>query len=159
MSENKAFIIKKTTPGSVLFNLSPMSNPSVKRRIFLTKRLPQQTLPLDWALGIFLNSEVFNMYKQGLFTFNDNDAIMQAAVEAGVYFGDLDFTPRKEDPTPVVLKALRSGVRGDILKVIKEYGDDFVKGVVVENADSLTSGVVSMLENHWKIQLTLDGGN
>ena len=159
MSESKSFIIKKTTPGSVLFKLSPMSNPSISKRIFLTKRLPQQTLPLDWVLGVFLDAEVFNMYRKGLFTFNDNEGAKQAAIDAGVYFGDLDFTPRKEDPTPQILKVLKSGVRADILKIIKEYGDDFVKGVVGENLNNLTAGVVSMLESHWKIQLTLDGGN
>lgn len=159
MSENKVFIIKKTTPGSVLFNLSPLSNSTIKREVYLTKRLPQQTLPLDWALGVFLNPEIFAMYKKGLFTFNDNEGIKNAAVEAGVYFGDLDFEPRKEDPSPKILQVLKSGVRADILKAIATYGDDTVKGVVTANANILTTGVIQMLENHWKIQLTLDGGN
>ena len=153
----KTFIIKKTVPGSVLFTLSPLSNQSLKKEIYLTSRLPQQTLPLDWALGIFLDNSLYNMYRQGLFTFNDNKGIVQAAREAGVYFDEeLDFTPA-EDNTPKILKALKSGVRADILKAIKDYGDDLVKGVVVQHANDLTTGVIQMLENHWKIQLTMDG--
>ena len=98
------------------------------------------------------------MYKKGIFTFNDNEGIVQAAREAGVYFDEtLDFTPVKEDVTPTILKALKSGVRADILKTIKDYGDDLVKNVVVKYADDLTTGVISMLENHWHIQLTMDG--
>ena len=84
--------------------------------------------------------------------------IVKAAREAGVYFDEtLDFTPVKEDVTPTILKALKSGVRADILKTIKDYGDDLVKNVVVKYADDLTTGVISMLENHWHIQLTMDG--
>lgn len=158
MSEIKTFTIKKTVPGSVLFTLSPMSNQALKKEIYLTSRMPQQVLPLDWALGIFLDNSVYSLYKQGIFTFNDNDGIVKAAQEAGVYFDEtLDFTPVKEDVTLKILKVLKSGVRADILKAIKDYGDDLVKNVVIQYANDLTTGVISMLENHWHIQLTMDG--
>lgn len=159
MSETmKTFTIKKTIPGSVLFTLSPLSNQSLKKEIYLTSRMPQQVLPVDWALGVFLDNTLYNMYKNGVFTFSDNEGVVQAAREAGVYFDEvLDFTPVKEDNTPKILKALKSGVRADILKTIKEYGDDLVKNVVVKYASDLTTGVIQMLENHWNIQLTMDG--
>ena len=159
MSETiKTFTIKKTVPGSVLFILSPLSNQALKKEIYLTERMPQQILPLDWALGIFLDKDIYSMYKQGIFTFSDNKGIVQAAREAGVYFDEvLDFEPVQDDITPKILKVLKSGVRGDILKTIKEYGDDLVKNVVIQYANDLTTGVVQMLENHWNIQLTMDG--
>ena len=101
---------------------------------------------------------IYNLYKQGTFTFNDNEGVVKAAIEAGVYFDEtLDFTPVKEDVTPKILKVLKSGVRADILKAIKDYGDDLVKNVVIQYANDLTTGVVGMLENHWHIQLTMDG--
>ena len=158
MSEIKTFTIKKTVPGSVLFTLSPISNQTLKKEIYLTSRMPQQALPLDRALGIFLDNYIYSLYKQGVFTFNDNEGVVKAAIEAGVYFDEsLDFTPVKEDITPKILKVLKSGVRADIIKVIKEYGDDLVKNVVIQHANDLTTGVISMLENHWHIQLTMDG--
>lgn len=154
----KTFTIKKTVPGSVLFILSPLSNQALKKEVYLTERMPQQVLPLDWALGIFLDNSIYGMYKKGIFTFNDNKGIVQAAREAGVYFDEvLDFEPVQDDITPKILKVLKSGVRGDILKAIKEYGDDLVKNVVIQYANDLTTGVVQMLENHWNIQLTMDG--
>lgn len=157
MSEMKTFTIKKTIPGSVLFTLSPLSNQSLKKEIYLTTRLPQQVLPEDWALGIFLDSSLYDMYKKGIFTFNDNKGIVEAARNAGVYFDEvLDFTPA-EDNTGKILKVLKSGVRSDILNTIKNYGDDLVKDVVIKYANDLTTGVVTMLENHWHIQLTMDG--
>ena len=157
MSEMKTFTIKKTIPGSVLFTLSPLSNQSLKKEIYLTTRMPQQVLPVDWALGVFLDNSLYDMYKKGIFTFSDNKGIVEAAREAGVYFDEsLDFTPA-EDNTGKILKVLKSGVRADILNAIKNYGDDLVKGVVIQNADDLTTGVITMLENHWKIQLTMDG--
>jgi hypothetical protein len=145
----KTFTIKKTVPGSVLFILSPLSNQALKKEVYLTERMPQQVLPLDWALGIFLDNNIYGMYKKGIFTFNDNKGIVQAAREAGVYFDEvLDFEPVQDDITPKILKVLKSGVRGDILKTIKEYGDDLVKNVVIQYANDLTTGVVQMLENH-----------
>lgn len=159
MSENKVFTIKKTTPGAVLFKVSPLSNPGLSREIYLTNRLPQQVLPLDWVLGIFIDNAAFSMYKKGLFTFTDNEGAIQAAQDAGVYFGEIDFTPAKEDPTGPILRTLKSGIRGDILKAMQTYGDDVVKSVVIANVNQLTNGVLTMLENHWKMQLTLDGGN
>ena len=158
MSEIKTFTIKKTVPGSVLFTLSPLSNQGIKREVYLTTRMPQQVLPLDWALGIFLDNTLYNMYKQGIFTFNDNAAITLAAREAGVYFDEaLDFTPVIKDVTPEILAVLKKGVRGDILKAITKHGDEVVKDVVIKHANELTTGVISMLEQHWKIQLTMDG--
>ena len=158
MSEIKTFTIKKTVPGSVLFTLSPISNQTLKKEIYLTSRMPQQVLPLDWALGIFLDNSIYNLYKEGTFTFNDNEGVVKPAIEAGVYFDEsLDFTPVKEDITPKILKVLKSGVRADILKAIKDYGDDLVKNVVIQYANDLTTGVIGMLENHWHIQLTMDG--
>ena len=157
MSEMKTFTIKKTIPGSVLFTLSPLSNQSLRKEIYLTTRLPQQVLPEDWALGIFLDSSLYDMYKKGIFTFNDNKGVVEAARNAGVYFDEvLDFTPA-EDNTGKILKVLKSGVRADILNAIKNYGDDLVKGIVISHANDLTTGVITMLENHWKIQLTMDG--
>ena len=157
MSELKTFTIKKTIPGSVLFILSPLSNQSLKKEIYLTSRMPQQILPEDWALGIFLDSSLYDMYKKGISTFNDNDGVVKAAREAGVYFDEvLDFTPT-EDNTGKILKVLKSGVRSDILNAIKNYGDDLVKDIVIKYANDLTTGVISMLENHWHIQLTMDG--
>ena len=154
----KTFTIKKIIPGTVLFTLSPLSNQSLKKEVYLTSRMPQQVLPLDWALGIFLDNTLYNMYKNGVFTFNDNNGVVQAAREAGVYFDEtLDFVPAAEDNTLKIVKVLKGGVRADIMKAIKDYGDDLVKSVVIQNANDLTTGVISMLENHWNIQLTLDG--
>ena len=157
MSEIKTFTIKKTIPGSVLFKLSPLSNQSLRKTIHLTTRLPQQALPVDWALGIFLDNNLYKMYKDGVFTFNDNKGVVEAAREAGVYFDEvLDFTPA-EDNTGKIVKILKSGVRADIIKAIKDYGDSLVKDVVIKYANELTTGVITMLENHWHIQLTMDG--
>lgn len=158
MSEMKTFTIKKTIPGSVLFTLSPLSNQSLKKEIYLTSRMPQQVLPEDWALGIFLDSSLYDMYKKGVFTFNNNKGVVEAARQAGVYFDEvLDFTPAESDSTAKILKVLKGGVRADILKAIKDYGDILVKDVVITHANDLTTGVISMLENHWHIQLTMDG--
>lgn len=154
----KTFTLKKVVPGSVLFTLSPLSNQALKKEIYLTTRMPQQVLPLDWALGIFLDSSLYNMYKKGIFTFNDNAGMVQAAREAGVYFDEaLDFEPVSEDTIGKILKTLKSGVRADIMRSIKDYGDDLVRDVVIKHAQDLTTGVVTMLENHWHIQLTMDG--
>ena len=98
MSDTKVFKIKKTTPGNVLFILHPVSNPMLTKEVYLTDRRPFQFLPTDWALGIFMDDGNYRLYKKGMFTFENNDELVKAAYEAGVYFDEqLDFTPVKED--------------------------------------------------------------
>ena len=159
MSENKFFTVKKSVPGDVLFVLSPLSNPTISRVIHLTNRMPQQNLPLDWALGIFLDPGLFGLYAKKVITFTDNEGMIQAARDAGVYFGEIDFTPTTGNEPAEILGILQKGVRLDILNAIKKYGDELVRDVAIKNTDKLTQSVISMLENLWKIQLTMDGAS
>lgn len=158
MSENKNYKIIKTIPGTVLFDIHPVSNPSLTRRIVLNKNNPQQILPQDWALGVFADPGVYNLYQKRAFTFDDNDSIVEKAFEAGVYFDDkLDFTPAKPNQESYIFGILQSGNREKIMNTIAEKGEDVVKQVAIANADGLTQSVIRMLENIFKIQLTVDG--
>lgn len=158
MSEIKNYRIIKTIPGTVLFDIHPVSNPSLTRRIVLNKKNPQQILPQDWALGIFADSGVYSLYRKGAFTFDDNDSIVTKAFEAGVYFDEkLDFTPAKPDQESFIFEILKSGNREKIMKTIQDKGEDVVKQVAIANAGELTQIVIRMLENIFKIQLTVDG--
>ena len=154
MSDMQVFKIIKTIPGNLLLQVSPLSNQSIKKEIYLTNRLPQQSLPVDWVLGIFLDPSLYDMYKKQYFTFSDNDAAVKAAVEAGVYFDEvLDFTPADTDRVKEVSETLRKGNRSAIVDAIKEHGEVFVKEIAISIADELSVGVVNMLQNLLKIQL------
>jgi len=157
MSEPKVFKIKKTIPGNVLFILHPVSNPTLEKEIYLTDRRPSMFLPLDWALGIFLDDGNYRLYKKGVFTFENNEELVQAAYEAGVYFDEhLDFTPVKEDNEKTILGILQSGNRASIEKSVKDYGKELIIKVAAANVDSLSTGVVRMLESVLKVQLVID---
>lgn len=159
MSENvKVVKIIKTVPGDVFFKLSPVSNQSLVKDIYLTERVPQQTLPIDWALGIFLDNSLYAMYKQGYFTFNDVDGLTHEAIEAGVFFDDaLDFTPKAVNTEKDILAILKKGVRSEILKANDIYGIDNVKSVAIAHVSELTQGVIQLLESMFNVQLTMDG--
>lgn len=157
MSEQKVFKIKKTVPGNVLFILHPISNPMLTKEIFLTDRRPAQFLPLDWALGVFMDDGNYRLYKKGVFTFENNDALVQAAYEAGVYFDEkLDFTPVKENNENEILAILKSGNRSSIEKAVKDSGKEIVIRVASTHVDELNTGVVRMLESMLKVQLVID---
>ena len=47
MSNIKNFTIIKTVPGTVLFSIHPISNPSLTRIITLSDKNPKQALPVD----------------------------------------------------------------------------------------------------------------
>ena len=157
MSEVKNYKIIKTIPGTVLFNIHPVSNPMLTRRVVLTDKNPQQPLPLDWALGVFAQPGVYKLYKNKAITFNDN-SIVEEAFNAGVYFDDkLDFTPAKPDQQQYIFDILRKGNHQAILDLIEEKGNEAVKQVAIAKSNDLTQGVVKMLENIFRIQLTVDG--
>lgn len=155
----KVYKMKKVIPGDLLIILHPLSNPMISREVFLTDRNPNQMLPLDWALGVFIDNGIYNMYKNGMFTFENNDALVKAAYEAGAYFDEtLDFVPVKEDNSKIIFEILSSGNRAKIIKAIDDYGKESVLAVAVDKVESLSTGVVQLLESILKVQLTMDGG-
>lgn len=155
----KVYKMKKVIPGDLLIVLRPLSNPMISREIFLTDRNPNQMLPLDWALGVFMDNGIYNMYKNGMFTFENNEALVKAAYEAGAYFDEaLDFVPVKEDNSKIIFEILSSGNRAKIIKAIDDYSKESVLAVAVDKVESLSTGVVQLLESILKVQLTMDGG-
>ena len=155
----KVYKMKKVIPGDLLIMLHPLSNPMISREVFLTDRNPNQMLPLDWALGVFMDNGIYNMYKNGIFTFENNEALVKAAYEAGAYFDEtLDFVPVKEDNSKIIFEILSSGNRAKIIKAIDDYGKESVLAVAVDKVESLSTGVVQLLESILKVQLTMDGG-
>ena len=155
----KVYKMKKVIPGDLLIILHPLSNPMISREVFLTDRNPNQMLPLDWALGVFMDNGIYNMYKNGIFTLENNEALVKAAYEAGAYFDEaLDFVPVKEDNSKIIFEILSSGNRAKIIKAIDDYGKESVLAVAVDKVESLSTGVVQLLESILKVQLTMDGG-
>ena len=155
----KVYKMKKVIPGDLLIILHPLSNPMISREVFLTDRNPNQMLPLDWALGVFMDNGIYNMYKNGMFTFENNEALVKAAYEAGAYFDEtLDFVPVKEDHSKIIFEILSSGHRAKIINAIDDYGKESVLAVAVDKVESLSTGVVQLLESILKVQLTMDGG-
>ena len=155
----KVYKMKKVIPGDLLIMLHPLSNPMISREVFLTDRNPNQMLPLDWALGVFMDNGIYNMYKNGMFTFENNEALVKAAYEAGAYFDEtLDFVPVKEDNSKIIFEILSSGNRAKIIKAIDDYGKESVLAVAIDKVESLSTGVVQLLESILKVQLTMDGG-
>lgn len=155
--EQKVFKIKKTIPGNVLFILHPVSNPLLTKEIYLTDKRPFQYLPLDWAMGIFVDDGNMKLYEKGMFTFENNDELVKAAYAKGYYFGEvLEFTPAKEDNEKEILAILMSGNRQSINKAITDNGKDMIIQVAAAHINELNTGVVRMLEGMLKVQLTID---
>lgn len=156
--QRKSFRMKKLVPGDVILAVHPFSNPELKKIVRLTNRNPYQVLPLDWALGIFMDSSNYNLYKQGYITFDHNEELVRAAYEAGAYFDDeLDFTPAKEDNEEVIFQMVKGGNRAQLQSAVEKYGRDRVLSIVISRRDELSVAVVSMCESFFKTQLIMDG--
>lgn len=154
----KNYKLIKTSPNEVLIELHPISNMALTRRIHLTNKAPQCALPEDWALGIFQDSALYQMYKMGYITFDDNDSIVKAAYENGVYFGEaLDFTPAKPNRSEEILTILKTGNRRNIENALTTYGAELIRDVAIANIGGLTQNVIAMLENLLNVQLIPDG--
>lgn len=157
MAEVKNFVLIKTTPGEVFFTISSVSNPALKREVYLTNKHPQQPLPLDWALSIIADPSLYLMYKKGLITFNDNDSLAKIAYESGYLFDDkYDFTPASQEDDKTILAALKAGTKSKIDESIKNFGADRVREVAIANLGSLTQNVIQVLEKTFNVQLVMD---
>ena len=161
MSEELKFVkLKKVAPGNVLFSIHPASNMQITKEIYLTNRNPVQVLPIDWALGIFVDDAAYSLYRDGVFTFENNEQLVKAAYDAGVYFDDkLDFEPAVENNSDKILTIIKTGRRSEIEACMKNFGKDAVKNVAITHANELSVGVVNILESLLGIQLILDGSN
>ena len=143
------YTIIKTTPGNVLFFLSPLDNPSLRKEIYLTDRHPRQAVPQNFALDVFYDSGVFSLYKSGKFTFDKNEEIKKVAIDNGTYFEtDYDkFVPATASKEQDILKVLKSGRRADIIKAIQTNGKEEVTAVAFSHRGELTDAVIHMLES------------
>lgn len=96
------------------------------------------------------------MYKKGIISFDDNEAIKKIAIDSGVYFDETDFVEVPPNRDAEILGILSTGNREKIVKAIDTYGKDVVKDIVKANVSTLKSGIVTMLEKLLNIQLVLD---
>lgn len=88
MPEIKQFLLIKTTSSDVYFSIPLVSNPAIRREVYLTKKRPQQPLPVEYALSIVADPSLYSLYKKGYFTFNDNAALAKMAYEQGYWFDE-----------------------------------------------------------------------
>lgn len=153
------YVITKSRPGNVYIELHPISNASQQRIIKLTDQMPSTRLPKDWALGVFLDANVFELYKKGYFTFgNKTDEIKAAAIEEGVFFGDeeeLAAISDVGDKGKKILTVLKGGKRTEIIDIIKADPEAVVM-VARDNVNDLTTGVINLIEEQLKVQIRID---
>ena len=158
MPESKQFLLIKTTPNNVLFTLRSVENPQLTREIYLTKKHPQQPLPAEWALSVIADQRLFSMFRKGLFTFDQPDALAKLAYEKGYWFGEkFDFTPATKDDENLIFSILKVGNRTKIEETVKKYGKDRVQAVAIAHLPDLTQNVIQVLEKMFNVQLILDG--
>jgi len=154
--EQSYFVITKTVPGTVIFDLSPITNTEQHRIIKLTEKMPSTRLPKDWALGVFLKVEVFDMYKKGIFTFDNPDEVTKLAIEEQVYFGDkLEFTPRSKDYLDKILTVLKQAQKNQILEYLAK-DRDLVLSIAQEHLDELSNGTISLIEKETGKQIRIE---
>lgn len=155
-TEKSAFTIIKTTPGNVMIKLHAIDNPGFSRLVYLTNRAPRQVLPVNFALDVFADPGNFATYKQGLFTFDDNEAIKQIAIERSYYF-DSDYdklVPAKITQEEDINNIIKSGVRSKVIEACSKYGGELVKQTAINHVSEYTMSVIKMCEDIWHIQLT-----
>lgn len=155
-TEKSAFTIIKTAPGNVMIKLHAIDNPGFSRLVYLTNRAPRQVLPVNFALDVFADPGNFATYKQGLFTFDDNEAIKQIAIERSYYF-DSDYdklVPAKITQEEDIDNIIKSGVRSKVIEACSKYGGELVKQTAINHVSEYTMSVIKMCEDIWHIQLT-----
>ena len=154
----KQYVLIRTSPNDVLFTLRNVENPQLTRLIHLTKKTPQQPLPLTWALSVIADPALFTMYKKGYFSFDDNEGLAKAAYDAGYWFdAKFDFKKKKKEDDSLVFAILKGGNREKIDAAIAKYGMERVKDVAINKCGELSQNVIQVLEKRFGVQLVVDG--
>ena len=156
---NQTIRMINTTPNLIIFNLTPFDNPANVRLIKLGASNLNKviTMPMSLALGVFVDTEAYRLFKKGYFTFDKIDQLVQAAKEANLYFADeLDFVPANDKTNETILTQLKKGNRAAIESAIKEFGREKVMDTAKAHIDELTGGVKTMLEQTLNVSFSIN---
>ena len=153
---NKIIVIRKNIHGGLVLSLENINDMGQVRSLTFNDRRPTQRVGIDFALSIFVDPTLLEMYKKGMFIIENEQDFFKQAEEAGIYY---DFKEGKKEEKVVADMAYVS--EADILSSLKsqntvalkkklEDASSYLKSqylyVAAANVKDITSGNVRIVE-------------
>ncbi len=151
--------IIKTCVGALSFTIvNPLTG--ISQRMEISSGAKDRMIAIPWAACIYadISSGAYRMYKQGYFTFSDENAVYEYALEHGLVLGDVEIkSGMKSDHLQEILNALTSGNTLAIDKFLDGAKDriDLVH-VARDNYGDLKQSIISYIEKKAGVQLKED---
>lgn len=153
---NKIIVIRKNIHGGLVLNLESINDMSQVRKLVFNDRRPTQRVGIDFALSIFINPDLLDAYKKGMFIIENEQDFYSQAEEQGLYFNfdtnkkeekvvmDMEYVPESQ-----ILEALKSRNTLGLKKKLEE-ASPYLKSqylfVAANNIKEISTGNVQIVE-------------
>lgn len=154
------FIFKKNTLGGLIIELDSYDFSLPRRTFEMAPMISQITIPEQYALGLFVTDSALNMFKAGLFTIANYDALKAKAEEIGL-FGDIEST--KVYDYKEIVEAVNTNNMEVINKICARKNGVELANLIAAARDNLNSpisslsqGAIRKIEDTCGVELTIE---
>ena len=130
----------------------------VRKTFVFGPTISKLVIPYPYALGLFVSPSALEMYRNGIFTIENDSELYKAGVEQG-------FVAREEKPDVTKLIDIENAIKGNKIRALKDL---IVKGkedpVVVNNVlscareyfDGLSNEMVELIQDATGVDLRIE---
>lgn len=163
---SKIIVIRKNIHGGLNLTLENINDISQRRTLVFDARRPTHRVGIDFALSIFIDPDLFDAYKKGMFIIENEQAFYEQAEEQGIYY---NFETNKKDEKVIpemayvsekeILESLQS--KNTVgLKAKLEEATPYLKSqylyVATANIKNISTGNIQIVEEVLKTILAKD---
>jgi hypothetical protein len=154
----RTFTFVKNVKGSLYIDLETFDMMGATKTFVFGPTIDKLIIPYPYALGLFVSPSALDMYRNGIFTIENDAELYKAGVEQG-------FVAREERPDVTRLVDIEAAIKGNKVRALK---DIIAKGendpVVVNNVvycareffDSLSNEMVELIQTATGVDLRVE---
>ena len=154
----RTFTFVKNVKGWLFIELETFDMMGVRKTFTFGPNVDKLVIPFPYALGLFVSPEALKMYNNGVFTIENVNDLYKAGVEQG-------FVAREERPDVTLLVDIENAIKGNKVKLLKQYITKGVNdSVVVNNVltcareyyDGLSNEMVDLIQDATGVDLRIE---
>lgn len=145
-SASKVAILKKNVKGGLSLVLEDINDPTKVKTISFSNRRPTNRISMSFALSIFNDPNLMDMYKKGMFVVQNEQDFFREAEDQGIHFFDREDGKKGEEE--LVLEDVVYVTEDEILKLLKSKNTRALKQKIDEASIYLKSQILFITCQH-----------
>ena len=148
--------IVKLCRGGLILNLPAYDSSLPDRRVEFGYKTEKIRVPRTFALGVFVNSTLENLYKEGYFKVEPSAVFTREVSEIFYPINKDDIAPEISDAQ--LLEALKKGNRVAVKDYLTQHESirDRILTIARENVDDLSGSMIKFVEDTLNVSITIE---